>query len=293
MKRLILCVLIFLLINLPLSGARPVVGQDPEVRNGNSDAGKQNAAAYCAVSLYGYSAVPRRAQNSSGGLVIPRGGGSLQSRVGPMAMATFAHNDTMTLQIAPPPAPPITIDVHDPSKPKGDRLELDPASLDLASSLDSFPENGGYIIIVSVGMIVPGGGSASGAPTGGAEFAYYTRRNGTVLMGVTSATNIPNPLLAQQGAGPAAPPPTGPGAGNRPLTIATTRQIHLVRVTGGGMNGNRAAVFPISINVAGATGYAQPETVQKTRYRIGPPRRPSLRAPERRVRKWQRFIGVV
>jgi len=114
------------------------------------------------------------------GVVIPKGGGSLDGSMGPFAVATFKGNDTQSIQVGQPPAPGqpapmVTLEVHDPSKPDGDVLEITGGSRG-PQSAEAFPTGGGYIVIVS---LLNNPQAQSGAPE--AVFAASTSIHSSML----------------------------------------------------------------------------------------------------------------
>lgn len=202
------------------------------------------------VSLFGYSTPPRTVDGRTG-VVIPRGGGTLASNLGPMAVATFASNDQVSINVGggPPggPGTSVTLEVHDPAEPGGDVLDLVETSRG-PGGLDAFPAAGGYVLIVSL--------SVTGFQGGGLEFAHYEQRSGNRLMGLSSVSP-PNPSL---------------GGGGGPQ-ISVTRMVHPVRLVGMGTVPDQeplACVFPLSIPVTDATGYAQPVSARGSTYDTWP-----------------------
>ncbi|MAB90777.1 MAG: hypothetical protein CMJ90_15160 [Planctomycetes bacterium] len=196
------------------------------------------------VTLFGYSTAPRGASTRSS-VVIPRGGATLADALGPPVVATFAHNATMTLQV---PAGggltiPIQLRVHDPAAPSGNELELigdSEGTLDF----DCFPASGGYVVICSVGSGLPN------APVGGVEFARYTSRSGSTLVGLQGVLNPPNETLGQ-------------GAATGQFAISLNRLIHPIQLVGTGPVAaiqQMAAVFPVSINVGDTSGLMEPQS---------------------------------
>lgn len=194
------------------------------------------------VTLFGYSTAPRGQSNRSG-IVIPRGGATLQDALGPPTVATFAHNATVTLQVPTGGGLtiPVQLKVHDPKEPGGNELTLLADSYG-AADFDAFPASGGYIVICSIG---PG---LANAPVGGTEFARYTSRQGNVLVGLQSVPNPPNPTLLQ-------------GANTQQGGVSIDRLVHPIQLQGTGPVQpiqHMAAVFPVSIRVSDVTSLLEP-----------------------------------
>jgi hypothetical protein len=210
------------------------------------------------VTLFGYSLLPRRARSSSRGVAIPRGGGNLNSSLGPFAVALFDSNDMITETLpgpgGGPGGPTFTLEVHDPSKANGSTLEILDGSRG-PLSYEAFPEGGGYIVIVSL-LNAPGvptellSSLGNSQVTGGVEFLKYSRRAGSKLIGLQAVQNPPNPGFAEFQR-PA-------DATYRDVTWGQ-RLIHPVRLSGGGLNLTLSCVFPVSIPVSNVTGYKDPE----------------------------------
>ena len=201
------------------------------------------------VTLFGYSTLPVTADGRNG-LAIPRGGGALRCNIGPPRVATFQANATVNIVIQGPGGLPLNIpmQVHDPAAPAGNMLSL-MAESGGAGDFSSFPETGGYVLIVSQDVPV------TGAPAGGLEIARYQSRVGNQLIGLQSAGGAVNPALAGL---PAQASPTAPG-------FSVVRKIHPVSLAGTGpvqSYSTLSCVLPISIPVDNVAGYSQPDVVQ-------------------------------
>ncbi len=208
------------------------------------------------VELFGYSLPLLPQQEGRGGVALPRGDGKLASDLGPLNYASFLSNATESLQLTgggggPGPGPipgGVTMEVHDPTKPNGDRLDLTLA-LGTVPDFSCFQTSGGYVLIVSsiTGAALPAGINLNGAPATVAEIATYQSRSGTTLFGL---------------AAPAGNPITGQVAGNVPIQV--TRQKHWVRRAGVG-SGNTTTfcrVIPLSVGVTNAASYLEPKQGQ-------------------------------
>lgn len=202
------------------------------------------------VTLFGYSGIPRTNTGSSG-VAIPAGGATLKDSLSTWCVATFAPNTTMTFTIPGQGGVPVPVqlEVHDPARPGGNMLELVSNSLGVPD-WDAFPASGGYIVITSRDVPVPG------APVGGIEFAKYQTRVGNQLLGVQGVPNPPNSALAAAR--------LGIGGGGT-LSVKLARSIHPVRLAGAGsiptLN-TLSAVFPVSIAISDVSGYKEPEKAE-------------------------------
>ncbi len=206
------------------------------------------------VELFGYS-LPLLPQQDRGGVAIPKGGGKLASDLGPFNLASFASNAVETLTVGGGPGapaggpPPITMEVHDPSKPNGDRLDLVLATGSVPD-FSCFQPTGGYVLIVSsiTGQTLPGGVNLGGIAPTVIELATYQSRSGSTLLGLSSPTD--NPITGQVG-------------GN--IVISQTRQKHWVRRAGQGSAANvptLCRVIPLSIGVTNVANYFEPRQGQ-------------------------------
>lgn len=206
------------------------------------------------VTLFGYSGLPRTA-NGNSGTCIPPGGATLKDSLSHWCVASFDSNTTISINVPGPGGIPLVIqlEVHDPSKPNGSILTLNNNSLGVPD-FDAFPASGGYIVIVSADVPVPG------APQGGIEFAKYQSRAGNQLIGLQSVPNPPNPDLAAAG-------------GNAVAPISVQRLVHPVRLAGQGSVpslSTLAVVFPVSIALTSIEGYLEPEAPQGNSAAAGP-----------------------